>query len=66
MYQYLFCSKCYDSNIYETIRVGCIPNHIFLVQFGGISGEFGQAVDDGSYFGEILFSQSTHGKTNQA
>jgi len=46
--------------------VGCIPNHIFLVQFGGISGEFGQAVDDGSYFGEILFSQSTHGKTNQA
>lgn len=36
MYQCLLCS--YDNNIYETIIMECyfIPNHTFLVKFGGI------------------------------
>ena len=63
----LILQYCYDNNFYEAIRVECycFPNHTFLVQFGGISGEFGQAVNVGSYFGEMLFSQNTHGETKQ-
>ena len=51
-------------NLYNVHDIVFIPNHTFLVCFGGISGEFGRAMV--CIFGETQSSQNTHSKTKRA